>query len=491
MIRHHADVVVLGAGFSGSLMALILHRIGRSVVLVERGAHPRFALGESSTPLANLTLMEIARRYDLPRLAPLAKYGSWKRTYSHLVCGMKRGFTFAAHTADQSFVPSVGHENELLVTASPADEVADTHWLRADFDHFIVQEAVAAGVPYLDQTNLHMIEAGPVWELHGERDGEEVSLSAGFAIDATGPAGVLAKVLNIDTDPREVRTNSWSVFNHFVGVERWEDVLREWGGRTEDHPYPCDAAALHHVFADGWMWVLRFDNGVTSAGFLLDGEKRRSDPALVPEDEWLRLMERYPGIARQFRNARPILPWMRTQRLQRRARRTAGANWAMLAPSAYTLDALFSTGNAHALATIQRLARLIERGWGGSLREHLAGYDQALQREMAFLDLLVHGSYQAFGNFRLLAAFTMYYFAGAISGEERRKQGIAGENEEFLSSHLPDFRAGVERGYRSLLDLCRQEKPDIAGYERQVAADIAPWNMVGLCDPAKRNLYPY
>jgi hypothetical protein len=22
-----------------------------------------------------------------------------------------------------------------------------------------------------------------------------------------------------------------------------------------------DAAALHHVFDEGWMWVLRFDNG--------------------------------------------------------------------------------------------------------------------------------------------------------------------------------------------------------------------------------------
>ncbi len=199
----------------------------------------------------------------------------------------------------------------------------------------------------------------------------------------------------------------------------------------------------------------------------------------------------YPGVARQFRHARPVLPWMRTGRLQRRARKTAGANWAMLAPSAYTLDALYSTGNAHALLTIQRLARIIEHGWGRDMGEALAGYDRTHQREMTFLDMLLHGSYRAFGRFELLASFTMYYFAGAISAEERRKQGKAGPDEEFLSSHISEFRSGFERGYRALLDLCRQESPDSAGFTRQVSADIAPWNTVGLCDVGKRNLYPY
>jgi FADH2 O2-dependent halogenase len=27
-----------------------------------------------------------------------------------------------------------------------------------------------------------------------------------------------------------------------------------------------DDAALHHVFDGGWVWVLRFNNGITSAG---------------------------------------------------------------------------------------------------------------------------------------------------------------------------------------------------------------------------------
>src|SRR5258706_15681131 len=91
------DLAVIGSGFAGSLMAMIARRLGCSVVLLERGAHPRFAIGESSTPLANLLLAELAHRYDLPRIAPLSKWGSWQRAHPVIGCGLKRGFPFYHH----------------------------------------------------------------------------------------------------------------------------------------------------------------------------------------------------------------------------------------------------------------------------------------------------------------------------------------------------------------------------------------------------------
>ncbi|MEO8429749.1 MAG: FAD-dependent oxidoreductase, partial [Verrucomicrobiota bacterium] len=36
------DIAVIGSGFAGSLIAMIARRLGRSVVLIERGQHPRF-----------------------------------------------------------------------------------------------------------------------------------------------------------------------------------------------------------------------------------------------------------------------------------------------------------------------------------------------------------------------------------------------------------------------------------------------------------------
>ena len=64
--RRDADVVIVGAGFAGALTAMALRRRGRSVLLVERGRHPRFAIGESSTPLANLLIEELADRTTCP-----------------------------------------------------------------------------------------------------------------------------------------------------------------------------------------------------------------------------------------------------------------------------------------------------------------------------------------------------------------------------------------------------------------------------------------
>ena len=144
------DVAVVGSGFAGSLAALALRNMGRSVVMLERGTHPRFAIGESSTPLANLLLEEICEQYGLHRIRPLSKWGTWQQQYPQVAGGLKRGFSFFRHDLDTPFGDGHTHERQLLVAASPHDRVADTHWYRPDFDHFLVREASAAGAEYLD-----------------------------------------------------------------------------------------------------------------------------------------------------------------------------------------------------------------------------------------------------------------------------------------------------------------------------------------------------
>jgi FADH2 O2-dependent halogenase len=491
--REEADVVILGGGFAGAIMALVAQRIGLRTVLIEKGRHPRFAIGESSTPISNLVLEGLARTYDLPRLFPLTKYGRWQATYPHLACGLKRGFTFMRHEAGKPFAPHPELGNELLVAASPRDEIGDTHWFREQFDHFLIEELQREGIPYYDEANVVSLDHSAGWSVHAQRTGQELHVTAAFLIDATGPSGLLPRTLGIETSPATVRTNSWSIFSHFAGVDLWRDVLREQGGRIDDHPYPCDHAALHHVLDEGWVWVLRFNNGITSAGIMFDGERRAPDDRLNPEGEWATLLKRYPSLGRQFQHARAVQPWVRTARVQRRAQRVAGSDWAMLAHAAYFLDALFSSGNAHSLLSIERLGRILARHWGkSSLQEELAEYEAALLREVDFVDRLVHGSYQAFGSFDLMAAYSMYYFAGAIRSEERRQQGVAGERDEFLFSHHAPFRTAFERGYERLLELASVTDPAaIRAYERQVGQDIAPYNTAGLCDPSKKNMYPY
>ena len=102
-MRIDADVAVVGSGFAGSLTALCLRARGKRVVMVERGRHPRFAIGESSTPLANLLIEELAARYDLPRIGVFSKWGTWQRARPDVGGGLKRGFTFFFHRPGEPF----------------------------------------------------------------------------------------------------------------------------------------------------------------------------------------------------------------------------------------------------------------------------------------------------------------------------------------------------------------------------------------------------
>ncbi len=152
------DILICGSGCAGSLLAWILARAGKQVVLVDSGRHPRFAIGESSTPLADFLLELMSEEFGLPELKPLARWGSWQSTYPILRAGKKRGFSYYGHRDAQHFHESAEHENSLLVAASPSDELSDTHWMRADVDQWLCKQAVAAGARLYEETKMQSIQ---------------------------------------------------------------------------------------------------------------------------------------------------------------------------------------------------------------------------------------------------------------------------------------------------------------------------------------------
>jgi FADH2 O2-dependent halogenase len=188
--------------------------------MVERGRHPRFAIGESASPLAGIVLEQLADRYDLPRIRPLSAYGTWQRTYPEIVCGLKRGFTYFRHEDGQSYRAAPDRSNQLLVAASPNDELSDTHWLRSDVDHFLVREAARLGVDYVDEVELDGLEWRPNGAaiLTGRRRGAAVRLRAGFVVDASGPNGFLSRALNIPNVGFAGYPPTQALFSHFTGV---------------------------------------------------------------------------------------------------------------------------------------------------------------------------------------------------------------------------------------------------------------------------------
>ena len=121
MKREHFDLAVVGSGFAGSLIAMAAQRLGLSVVMIERGRHPRFAIGESTTPLTNLLLEEICDEFQMPEIRSLSKWGTWQDVHPGIPCGLKRGFTFYKHELGQRFPrdPGAALARQLMVGASP------------------------------------------------------------------------------------------------------------------------------------------------------------------------------------------------------------------------------------------------------------------------------------------------------------------------------------------------------------------------------------
>ena len=143
------DYLVVGSGFSGSLLSWILASQGRSVLLVDKAKHPRFAIGESSTPTADFLVAFLAQRWNLKPLAPLASWGNWKSHYPNLRCGKKRGFSYYEHRRHQSLPYGELDRHSVLVAASASDAWSDTHWLRSDVDAFLAQAMMFAQVTWV------------------------------------------------------------------------------------------------------------------------------------------------------------------------------------------------------------------------------------------------------------------------------------------------------------------------------------------------------
>jgi FADH2 O2-dependent halogenase len=478
---HECDLAVVGSGFGGSLLSMIARRLGLRVLLVERGRHPRFAIGESASPLAGILIEQLADRYDLPRIRPLSAYGSWQRAHPEVGCGLKRGFTYFRHERGQPYRAAPDRANQLLVAASPSDELSDTHWLRADVDHFLMREAVALGVDYVDDVQLDEVDPGDDRSvLRGRHRDRRIEVRAGFVVDASGPRGFLSRALGLDDVGFHGYPRTQALFSHFTGVARC-DAMADYAVHSPP-PYPMDDAALHHVFDGGWMWVLRFGNGVTSAGVAVTGELAADLRLADGEPAWQRLLARYPSIAAQFDGAEAIRPFTWMPELAWRARACAGPGWAMLPSAAGFIDPLFSTGIPLTLLGVERLAAMIERGEGRPSGRPLDIYNDLTLAEADHTARFIAGCYAAFPRFGEFTAYSMFYFAAASFSEMARRLGVRPEGARFLCADRQAFAASTVR-------LSPQCGPHTGDYARDVATAVAALNIAGLCDPSKRNWY--
>jgi FADH2 O2-dependent halogenase len=455
-------------------MAMIFHRQGRSVVLLEKGRHPRFAIGESSTPLSNLLLEELSLRYDLPGILPLTKWGTWQKAYPNLDCGLKRGFTFYHHQFGQRAATNPARDDQLLVAASPHDGVADTHWYRADVDDHFVREAKKIGVEYLDEVDLSKaVERDDRIEL------PEIKISARFVVDASGPRGFLHRAFGLPELPLPDFPQTQGLYTHFRGVGRLEDLLDE---NSADLPYPVDDAAVHHVFDGGWIWVLRFRSGITSAGVAAVDSLATRLKFSGGAPAWDRLLECLPTVRDQFAVAVADRPFTYAPRLAFRSGVIAGKRWALLPSAAGFVDPLLSTGFPLTLLGVTRLAGMMEDHWDSSqFGAELATYARQTDDELLATARLIGSLYASMGDFPRFISLSLLYFATASFAEAARRLEKPHLASSFLLHDHPAIRA-------QLADL--RNGHDTDKLREDILRAIEPFNVAGLGQRERRNWYP-
>ncbi|MEB2626742.1 NAD(P)/FAD-dependent oxidoreductase, partial [Pseudomonas sp. YuFO8] len=89
------DVAIIGSGIAGTMLGAILAKEGVSVVIIDAGTHPRFAVGESMVPESAVLLKILANRYAIPELAYPGELNSLIKHVGSSSAGIKLAFSFA------------------------------------------------------------------------------------------------------------------------------------------------------------------------------------------------------------------------------------------------------------------------------------------------------------------------------------------------------------------------------------------------------------
>ncbi|MEO6816343.1 MAG: tryptophan 7-halogenase [Edaphobacter sp.] len=482
------DIAVVGSGFAGSLMAMIARRMGHSVVLLERGKHPRFAIGESSTPLSNLLIENIANRYDLPRIKPFSKWGTWQESYPNITCGMKRGFTFYHHQLGHPQGPDPDRQRQLLVAASPHNNIADTHWFRSEFDEMLVHEAQSLGINYFDEVKLNgFIDNGEFVTLSGTRNEQSVTFPAKFVVDATGPRGFLHRALSLSERLIPNYPSTQALFSHFTNVKRLDEALSH--STSEAPPYPVDDAAVHHIFDGGSIWVLHFGNGITSAGVAATDEAFARLQLADGEVAWKQMLKSIPELQEQFMNAKAERSFTHVKQLSFLSNAMHGQRWTLLPSAAGFVDPLLSTGFPLTLLGIRRLGEILQNDWGTPrFHTNLQGYEDQTNGEILAASRLLSGLYANMNCFPVFTALSLLYFAAASFSETAMRLNKDHLATSFLLHDHPFFGSACSK----LLERSHHlsTKQQASRFMEDVLHTIEPIDVAGLCNRQRRNWYP-
>ena len=412
------DVAVLGSGIAGATLAAILGRQGFRVLLLEKGTHPRFAVGEAMQPQSSMLMWILGERFDVPEIGNIS---STEKILTHVTknCGVKKTFGFLYHEEGKRQDPAQGHL--LIPPATPL--VSESHLFRQDIDHYLVKAAIKYGADYRDNTDVQDFSINDDGVVLRTSTGEE--FHARYLVDGTGHKSMVANKLGLREEAPPLRTQSRTIFTHMKGFRRYDDTIP-----PEDRPGLSRGyyeGTLHHMIDGGWFWVIRFDNvpgsesDITSIGVTVDMQKYPKRDDITPEEEFYEIVSKYPSIVEHLKGGVAVRPWVGTGRLQFSATGSVGPRCFLMSHAHGFIDALYSRGMINTFEQIHALApRLIQALRDDDFSPERFDYPQRLQQSMIKdNDRMVFNSFRGFGDFAAWNAWLRIWLVNIIFGDLR------------------------------------------------------------------------
>ncbi|MBJ6763737.1 tryptophan 7-halogenase [Myxococcaceae bacterium JPH2] len=428
---NHYDVIILGSGMSGSQMGAILGRQGFRVLIVEEATHPRFTIGESSIPETSLMNRIIADRYGVPEIQDITSfYSTFKKVSSST--GIKRNFGFVFHKPNEEHNPT--HFTQCVIPELPWGP--ESHFYRQDVDAYLMHAAIRYGCTVKQKTTIKDYDLSKTGVAVTTTQGERYT--GRYMIDCGGPRAPLALKFGLREEPCRYRTHSRTLYTHMVGVKPFDDIFKPKGQRWRWHE-----GTLHHMFHGGWLWVIPFNNhpratnGLVSVGLQLD-PRVHPKTDISAQQEFDEFLARFPTIAAQFKDARPVRDWVKSDRLQYSSKTTVGDRYCLMLHAAGFIDPLFSRGLENTSVAIHALAaRLIKALRDDDFSPERFEYiDRLQQKLLEHNDDFVSCCYTAFSDFELWDAFHRLWAVGTMLGQFRLIQAHARFKEDRNEAHL-------------------------------------------------------
>jgi FADH2 O2-dependent halogenase len=340
------------------------------------------------------------------------------------------------------------------------------------------------------------------------------SFEADFMVDASGSGRPIASAVGIEDISDRLKTRTGALFGHFEGVASAVDLAAASAGLDKREyllPFSADDAAQHHLLGqDVWCWMLRFLNGRTSVGIVgPESNFRDLVDATARQDAWRKWIDGFPPLAQLLTDARLVAPTQKDARgidaaylgwrprISRCWAQAAASpegtlkagGWAMLPSTVGVIDPLHSTGIAHSLSGVDRLASALLASQADAAKQ-LRGYSRDVVQEVLWIDEIVSVCRLAQSiNFEAFTAASAFYFVAAIHSERQ----LAGSGElptGFLLHADERLRRLVSEARHRLLALHNPNNREPDATRRFVdwlRYQLADWNDVGLLDPALKN----